>query len=44
MADEDHSGMNIREQEKTFDGFIGLATKAIVIIVVLLVFMALANG
>lgn len=44
MADKDHSDMDIRSQEKTFDGFIGMATKAVVVILVLVVFMALANG
>ena len=49
MADDhhktgSHSGMDIRTQEKTFDGFIGMTVKAVVIILVLLVFMALANA
>ncbi len=44
MADDDHSGMDIQTQEKTFDGFIGFTIKAVVIIVVLIVFMALANA
>ena len=44
MADQDHSDMDIRAQEKTFDGFIGFVTKVVVIILVLVVFMALANA
>jgi len=44
MADNDHSGMDIRVQEKTFNGFIGFTTKAVAIILVLVVFMALANA
>lgn len=49
MADEHNhgaqsSGMDIRAQEKTFDGFVGMMTKVVVVIVVLVVFMALANA
>lgn len=49
MADDhnqtgQHSGMDIRNQEKTFDGFIGMTIKAVVVILGLVVFMALSNG
>jgi|GEM_PF-2195275 hypothetical protein len=44
MADKDDKGMDIRDQQKTYDGFIGLATKAVVVILVLVGFMALANA
>jgi len=44
MAEKTPGKMDIRVQEKTFAGFIGLATKAIVVILVLVVIMALANG
>lgn len=41
MSDHKHGEMDISEQQKTFDGFIGLATKAVVAIVVVLVLLAL---
>jgi len=52
MADPHHGNqhgnqpghMDIRVQEKTFDGFIGFTIKAVVIILVLVVIMALANA
>ncbi len=39
-----HGSMDIREQEKTFAGFIRLAVWTVVIVVVVLVFLALANA
>jgi len=44
MAEREPGKMDIRAQEKTFAGFMGLVTKAVVIILVLVVIMALANG
>lgn len=44
MADKDKDGMDIRAQEKTFDGFVGFTIKAVVIILVLIAIMALANA
>jgi len=44
MADKEPGGMDIREQEKTYGGFISLSIKAVVVILVLIVFMALANA
>ncbi len=44
MADKDHDGMDVHAQEKTFDGFIGFTVKAVIVILVLVVFMALANA
>lgn len=49
MADDHHqtaphAGMDIRAQEKTFEGFISFTIKAVAIILVLVVFMALANA
>ncbi len=44
MADKEHGGMDSRAQQKTFDGFIGFTIKAVVVILVLVVFMALANA
>lgn len=44
MADHKHGEMNTDDQEKTFAGFIGLTTKAVIVIVVLLLFTAIVNG
>ena len=44
MAEDDHKGMDIRAQEQTFDGFIAMTVRAVVVILVLVVFMALANA
>jgi hypothetical protein len=43
MADKEQGGMDIRAQEKTYAGFISFSIKAVVVILVLVVFMALAN-
>ena len=39
-----HGSMDIRVQEKTFDGFVHMATWSAVVIIAVLVFMALANA
>ncbi|MGV8950075.1 MAG: aa3-type cytochrome c oxidase subunit IV [Cypionkella sp.] len=44
MAEHEHGSMNTRVQEKTFDGFIRMATWGAVIVVCVLIFMALANA
>ena len=44
MADHEPGKMNIREQEKTFAGFIRLGTIAAVIVIAILIFMALVNS
>lgn len=36
--------MNIREQEKTFHGFLKMATWVVILSIVVLIFMALANA
>ena len=43
MSDYKPGSMDIRQQEKTFDAFIKMVTWSAVIVVVILVFMALAN-
>lgn len=50
MATEHHAAaahepgtMDIREQEKTFEGFIRFATWGTVIVLLVLIFLALAN-
>ncbi|MFN3664079.1 aa3-type cytochrome c oxidase subunit IV [Yoonia sp.] len=44
MADHEPGKMDITEQEKTFNGFVSLSIKAVVIIVVLLIFLALVGA
>lgn len=36
--------MNIAEQTRTFDGFITMVTRAVILIVAILIFMALVNA
>lgn len=44
MAEHKHGEMDIREHEKTFDGFIRFSIWTTVVILVLLVFLALVNA
>jgi len=44
MADHGHGQMDIRQHEKTFNGFVHFVMWAIVAIIGVLVFMALANA
>lgn len=44
MAEHKHGSMNIKEQEKTFDGFIRMVSWGAAISIGVLIFMALANG
>lgn len=44
MAEYKPGSMDIRTQEKTFAGFVKLATWAVVVILGVLVFLALANA
>jgi hypothetical protein len=44
MADHKHGEMDITEQKKTFEGFVGFATWAVIIVLAVLIFMALVNG
>lgn len=44
MADHEHGSMDVKEQEKTFDGFIKFCQWTVVFVVVLLIFMYLVNG
>ena len=41
MADHKHGEMDISVQEKTFDGFMNMTTKASIGIIVFLIFLAL---
>lgn len=44
MADHEPGNMDITNQQKTFDGFVTIVTRAVVVIVVLLVFLALVGS
>jgi len=44
MADHKHGEMNIDVQEKTFDGFIKMTTRATIAIIVFLIFLALVGA
>ncbi len=44
MADHQHGDMNIRDHERTFDGFVRMVTWAVIVILLVLVFLALANA
>ncbi|MFO1175612.1 MAG: aa3-type cytochrome c oxidase subunit IV [Paracoccaceae bacterium] len=44
MADHEHGTMNIREHEQTFHGFVTFVKWAVVVILGVLVFLALANA
>lgn len=44
MAEYKHGSMDIKVQEKTFEGFLRMVTWGAVISIGILIFMALANG
>jgi len=44
MADHKHGEMDIKVQEKTFDGFMSMVTKATILIIVALILLAMING
>ena len=44
MAEHKHGEMDTTEQEKTFEGFMSLTTKATIGIIVLLIFLALVGA
>lgn len=44
MAQHETGSMDIRAQEKTFEGFVKFVTWSVVVILGVLVFLALANG
>lgn len=44
MADHKHGEMDIKVQEKTFDAFISMVTKATIVIIVALILLAMING
>jgi hypothetical protein len=44
MADHKPGTMDIREQERTFNGFVSMTSRAVILIFALLIFLALVNG
>lgn len=44
MAEHKHGSMDITVQEKTFNGFMTLVSRAAIAIIVFLIFLALVNG
>jgi len=44
MADHKHGEMDIKVQEKTFDGFIKMVTRGTIVIIVALIFLALIGA
>ncbi len=41
MAEHEHGTMNTQVQEKTFDGFIKIMSRAAIVFIVILVFLAI---
>lgn len=41
MAEHEHGSMDIRTQEKTFEGFIKVTERSVIVILVLLVILAI---
>jgi Bacterial aa3 type cytochrome c oxidase subunit IV len=44
MAEYKPGEMNITVQEKTFDGFVRMVSRAVILILAILIFLALANA
>jgi hypothetical protein len=44
MADHKHGEMNTDVQEKTFNGFMSMVTKAFIAIIIALILLAIING
>lgn len=44
MAEHQHGSMNIRVQEKTFEGFIKVTVRTVITILALVVLMAILNA
>lgn len=44
MAEHKHESMDIKVHERTFDGFIRMATWGAIIVIGVLIFMALVNA
>lgn len=44
MAEHKHGSMDIKDQEKTFEGFINFTIKTVMVILVMVVLLAMWNG
>ena len=44
MAEHKHGSMDIKDHEKTFEGFVKFTTYSVIGILIFLVFLALVNG
>ena len=44
MAEHKHGEMDITTQEKTFEGFVKLTVRTVIVIILTLIFLALVNG
>ena len=44
MAEHEHGSMNTTTQEKTFDGFLKMVSRATIVILLLVILMALVNA
>jgi hypothetical protein len=44
MGEHGSGGMDIAAHEKTFDGFVRMVARAVVVILALLIFLALVNA
>ncbi len=44
MAEHEHGTMDVKDHEKTFDGFIRMVTWGAIICIGILIFMALVNA
>ncbi|SFR37589.1 aa3-type cytochrome c oxidase subunit IV [Litoreibacter janthinus] len=44
MAEHEHGSMDIKDHEKTFEGFVKFTTYSVIGIIVFLVLLALVNG
>jgi hypothetical protein len=44
MADHKPGSMDIRTQERTFNGFLSMVSRAVILIFAILIFLALVNG
>ena len=44
MAEHEHGSMDIKEQEKTFEGFVTYTKWVVIVVICVLIFMALVNA
>lgn len=44
MAEHKHGTMDIKDQEKTFDGFVKFATRSVIAIIAILILLAIVGA